>query len=247
MGMTSMTIIDDLLVLLDDEAPRDLETISTVVGDRSKQTLSSTLGRLIAKGWIERVSGRGKNRYRISKAGRNHVTSLLGQIKYHTDRTWDGQWQQVVFNIPERDRKRRDELRKLLVDCGYGRLHNSLWLSPWSNRDTIEAYIRDTKSEHDITILDTGAVTKETSVRIATLFEWDWESLENDYAGFVAEAAEFMRQKAKDGYNARRIVFHYAKILATDPKFPAQLPVRTKSAKEAFDLYEKIRPYCYEE
>src|SRR3990167_8034006 len=100
--MTSMTIIDDLLVLLDDETPRDLEAVSSAIMGRSKQTLSSTLGRLIAKGWIERMSGRGKNRYRISKDGRSQVTSLLGQIKYHTDRVWNGQWQQVIFNIPER-------------------------------------------------------------------------------------------------------------------------------------------------
>ncbi len=172
--MTSMTIIDDLLVLLDDQQPRTLEEISRSLPMRSKQTLSSTLGRLIAKGWIERGNGRNRHQYRISKSGQERVTDLLGQIKYRSERVWNGSWEQIVFNIPERDRKRRDDLRILLVELGYGRLHNSLWLSPWSNQVAIDAYIKDSKSEQDITVIQTGALGKSLNDRIAAHFEWDW-------------------------------------------------------------------------
>ena len=245
--MTSMTIIDDLLVLLDDEELRDLEAISQALPDRSKQTLSSTLGRLIAKGWIERATGRAKHQYRISKSGQAKVTDLLGQIKYRSEREWDGTWEEVVFNIPERDRKRRDELRVLLIDLSFGRLHNSLWLSPWSHRAELDRYIKDTSSENDISVVQTGVTDVDTNKRIAQLFEWDWESLDNDYKLFIREAKQFMKQSTKDSFSARQSVYHYAKILTTDPKLPEALPVRSKLAAEAYELYEELRPYCYVE
>lgn len=244
--MTTMTIIDDLLVLLDDEHPRDIETMHAVIRDRSKQTLSSTLGRLMAKGWVERVSGRPRRRYRISPAGRRHVTDRLDHIKDYSNREWDGSWELVVFNIPERDRKRRDDLRKLLVELGYGRLHSSLWLSPWSNRASVQAYIEATNSETDITLVQTGQLDASMSRRIAERFEWDWQVLERAYRLFIVEAQAFLRQRTKDAYTARRIVYHYAKILQTDPKVPVSLPGRLEHVKTAIALYEKLRPYCYQ-
>ena len=245
--MTSMTIIDDLLVLLDDEESRDLESISQALPDRSKQTLSSTIGRLISKGWIERAAGRAKHQYRISRSGQSHVTQLLDQIKYRSEREWDGTWEEVVFNIPERDRKRRDELRLLLVELGFGRLHNSLWLSPWSHKAEIEQYIKETSSQNDISLIHTGVSDSATNKRIGQLFEWDWQSLDADYQIFIQEAKQFLKQKNKDSFLARQIVYHYAKVLLTDPKLPDTLPVRSKRAAEAYKLYEEIRPFCYAE
>lgn len=242
-----MTIIDDLLVLLDDQEPRELERVSAALPGKTKQTLSSTLGRLVAKGWVERAPGRAKRQYRISKAGREHVTELLDQIKIRSERTWDGSWEQVVFNIPERDRKRRDELRKLLVELGYGRLHNSLWLSPWSNQSAIDGYVRETNSDRDITLLRTGPLELTMSRRIGELFEWDWESLERAYHSFVEEAQSFLKQRKRPALGARRIVYHYAKVLMTDPKLPSSLPVRAPTGHRAYELYQQVRPYCYQE
>jgi phenylacetic acid degradation operon negative regulatory protein len=245
--MTTMTIIDDLLVLLDDELPRDLETMHDAIRDRSKQTLSSTLARLLAKGWVERVAGRGRRRYRISTFGRRRVTELLDHIKHSATREWDGSWELVVFNIPERERKRRDTLRKLLVELGYGRLHNSLWLSPWSNRTLIQPFLEKAASDADVTLVQTGRLAPALSRRIAERFEWDWEALDRAYRHFIDEARVFLRQRSKDAYTARRIVFHYSKILQTDPKLPVNLPSRVERSRDALALYDKLRPYCYQE
>jgi len=242
-----MTIIDDLLVLLDDEHLHSLEEITSTLADRSKQTISSTLGRLMAKGWVERVTNRGRGQYQITVSGRNHVTSFLDQIKRLSSDGWDRSWEQVVFNIPERDRKRRDDLRSLLVGLGYGRLHGWFWLSPWSNRADLERYIAATKSEKDITILRTGPLDQVTNQRIGSLFEWDWKALITAYDQFISAAELFLKSGPKGAYEARCLVYQYAKVLMTDPKLPRELPTHVGNSTKAFDLYLRIRPYCYQD
>ena len=242
--MTTITIVDQLLVLLDDEHPHSLDEITLTVEDRSKQTISSTLGRLIAKGWAERATKRG--RYQITDRGRGQVTSFLGQIKLIANESWDRSWEQVVFNIPERNRKRRDDLRSLLIRLGYGRLHGWLWLCPWSHRVELEAYIAATRSEKDITILKTGELDQVTNQRIGRLFEWDWTAVTAAYGQFIREAESFLKQRSKRSYPARCLVYQYAKVLAIDPKLPKELPTRVPNAMKAFDLYLKVRPFCYQ-
>ena len=244
--MTTLTIIDEILVLLDDEQPHSLEDMKRVLTNRTKQTISSTLGRLLTKGWVDRGVGRLRGHYNINQTGRNYVTNFLDQMKVRTDNVWDGSWEQVVFTIPERDRKRRDDLRALLVEQGYGRLHGWLWLSPWSHRSTIEQYLLATKSEHDVTILLTGTLDTVTNNRLARLFEWDWQTLQKDYEKFIADAQAYLAKHKKSSYEARCIVYRYAKVLATDPKLPDTLPQHILGASQAYDLYIRVRPFCYQ-
>lgn len=243
--MTTLTIIDRILVLLDDEQPHSLEEMTTLLG-RTKQTVSSTLGRLLAKGWVGRKTGRSRGQYVITESGRSHVTSYLDGIKLRTATEWDHSWEQVIFNIPERERKRRDDLRLLLIDLGYGRLHGSLWLSPWSHRQAVERYITSTRSETNVTIINTGPLDQVTNQRIGRLFEWDWAGLEAAYQEMVVSARAFLSGSRKSSYEARCAVYQYAKVLAVDPKLPESLPSRIGNARIAYELYQQVRPYCYQ-
>jgi len=45
-------------------------------------------------------------------------------------RPWDKQWTIVVFDIPEKQRKTRDLIRRRLWEWGFRRLQRSVWLSP---------------------------------------------------------------------------------------------------------------------
>src|SRR5690606_721888 len=124
-----MTVIDELLVLLDDGVERTLDECAILLPDRTKQTLSSTLGRLSGTGWVEtkRDRLRATNSYRITEAGSEVVTRTLQHLKIAADDQWDGTWLFVLFNIPERQRKYRDILRNRLSGIGFGRVQNSLW------------------------------------------------------------------------------------------------------------------------
>lgn len=45
-------------------------------------------------------------------------------------RPWDGQWQLVVFDLPENQNKQRVKLRRTLKNLRFGYLQNSVWISP---------------------------------------------------------------------------------------------------------------------
>jgi len=45
---------------------------------------------------------------------------------------WDGKWRMIIFDIKEKQRKRRDELRLLLEGAGFVRLQHSVWVHPYA-------------------------------------------------------------------------------------------------------------------
>jgi phenylacetic acid degradation operon negative regulatory protein len=45
-------------------------------------------------------------------------------------RPWDGKWRMVLFDIPEKDRRLREKLRRHLLASHFGYLQNSVWVSP---------------------------------------------------------------------------------------------------------------------
>jgi DNA-binding transcriptional regulator PaaX len=83
---------------------------------------------------------RGGLRYaRITNAGRNALMvrgNLLAQWIQKPKR-WDGRWRVVIFDIPERRRKTRDTLRRMMRSFGFYRLQDSVWVHPYDAEDVI--------------------------------------------------------------------------------------------------------------
>lgn len=45
---------------------------------------------------------------------------------------WDGKWRVLIFDINERRRRVRDQLRRLLRGAGFIRIQDSVWVYPYS-------------------------------------------------------------------------------------------------------------------
>ena len=58
--------------------------------------------------------------------------SLLGStIKFKKPKRWNKKWLLVIFDIPEKDRKFRDVLRRQLKSLEFKKLQNSVFVSPY--------------------------------------------------------------------------------------------------------------------
>jgi phenylacetic acid degradation operon negative regulatory protein len=91
------------------------------------RTLASRMRR---KGLLEsRRVGR-YSYYRLTERGTEAVHHGGRQAFAPSDATWDGEWTVVVYSVPERHRGRRDALRRLLADKGFGALTPGTWISP---------------------------------------------------------------------------------------------------------------------
>ena len=50
---------------------------------------------------------------------------------------WDGRWRVVIFDIWEKRRNVRDQLRMELRELGFQKMQNSVWVSPYDCGDFI--------------------------------------------------------------------------------------------------------------
>jgi phenylacetic acid degradation operon negative regulatory protein len=242
-----MTVIDELLVLLDDGTERILEECSSALPARTKQTLSSTLGRLTGKGWVttNRDRLRGAHTYKITSEGSEVVTHTLQHLKISDNEQWDQRWLFVLFNIPERARKYRDILRNRLAAVGFGRVQNSLWVTARDVTFELEDVLSQDRIRSSVTVLR-PRLDEEDAKRLVSAFEWDWGALSGSYQAFIDQATRYLKTKKQDAFQAKLLVYHYAKLLQQDPKFPSYLEPPAYLRAKAHAAYEKVRPYCYQ-
>lgn len=90
----------------------------------SRDSFATTLSRLRAQGLLARRGRRGNGLWCITKQGKEY---LRGFARDHGPRP-DGVRRLVIFDIPERERKKRDALRAELIAAQYQQLQKSVWM-----------------------------------------------------------------------------------------------------------------------
>lgn len=239
-----MSIIDEIMVLLDDQEELSLKQIKENLPRRSKQTISSTLGRLCSKQWIKKTKSENDFFYKIDSSGRDEITTNLNVIRQMETDKWDGTWLGVVFNIPEKKRKVRDLFRKSLVDLGLARLFGDLWISFWDHKNSIQDLINELGIDDYSTVFVIQKLSSEDEKNFLAHLEWREKEAHQKYQQFIRESEKYFKTN-KNGYVARLLVYEYSKILLNDPKFPKGYEPKNYLGFKAYQIYKKLRPYCY--
>src|SRR5512139_128616 len=152
----------------------------------SERAARSTLSRMVRKGWLKpRREGR-HSLYTLTPKGQRLLAEGGQRIFEPRQRDWDGRWHLVVYSLPERKRKLRDDLRKRLTWLGFGRAAPGSWISPHDRQAEIEELLSDL-NVHDY-------VHYFSDVRLAIGSDqdiveacWDLKSLNRRYARFVGK------------------------------------------------------------
>jgi DNA-binding transcriptional regulator PaaX len=114
---------------------------------RDQAYVSNVLSRLKRKNYIVFEGEGDGRRIRITEIGRHYLESKRLTLLYRPQkRPWDGHWRVVIFDIPERMRKMRDNLRRELAEVGFKQLQKSVWISP----DECEEYLKLLKADQHI-------------------------------------------------------------------------------------------------
>ena len=116
-------------------APNALQILGTLHKGKklanAKYYIKTTVGKLHRQGLIEFKRDGEKKYIILSKKGDARL--LLHQSLSPKDRLsqrWDGKWRVVIFDIKEATRATRDRLREELVDIGFVKVQNSVWIFP---------------------------------------------------------------------------------------------------------------------
>lgn len=101
---------------------------------RKAEVVKSTASRLVKKGLLKFENGH----YAATAAGAAILENWRrSDFKLKRPKRWDNKWRVIIFDIPEKKRKVRDEIRRIFVEAGFIKLQNSVWVYPYDCKDVI--------------------------------------------------------------------------------------------------------------
>lgn len=78
----------------------------------------------------------------LTKKGKNRaLTYQIDEIKIKPMTKWDAKWRMVLFDIPEKHKKGRDALSRVLKNMGFYKFQKSVFISPFECGDEINFVI----------------------------------------------------------------------------------------------------------
>lgn len=96
------------------------------------QRIRQGVKRLEEEGLVTVSGEHGKRRILITEKGRKMMREI--EFREHTipeQAFWDGKWRVLIFDISERRRRTRNQLRRLLGGAGFVRIQDSVWVYPY--------------------------------------------------------------------------------------------------------------------
>ena len=83
-------------------------------------------------GLVKTSGQRGKRNVTLTEKGRDAIKTIYtSEYRIPEPAFWDGKWRVVMFDIREKRRKSRSQLRLLLAGAGFLRLQDSVWIYPY--------------------------------------------------------------------------------------------------------------------
>lgn len=114
------------------------------------------------KGYFDISVKNNKTFFRLTAKGRG-LTELikfcLGKVK------WDGKWRVLIFDIPERQRYKRDDLRYKLCDLGLKQLQESVWITPYPLPDEFTDFLTNLRVRPYLYSLTVDAINREDELK----------------------------------------------------------------------------------
>ncbi|MBI1974492.1 MAG: CRISPR-associated endonuclease Cas2 [Candidatus Zambryskibacteria bacterium] len=111
-----------------------LETNFFETSPRKMETVKSAASRLTRKGLVKFENGF----YSPTISGEKLWNAWqMSDYQIRKPKKWDGKWRVIIFDIPEKKKKIREQVRKILLNAGFIRLQDSVWVYPYDCEDVI--------------------------------------------------------------------------------------------------------------
>ena len=146
----------------------------------------AAVSRMTRQGWLAASRSGRSSYYALTARGQERIDEAAQRIfKLHPER-WDGRWRILAIAASERDRKRRDQLRRELTWMGFAALSRGVYLTPTDlfDRTASLAERYGLTGRCEMFTADHDGPTPD--VRLAARC-WDLRAIDAAYAEFVAE------------------------------------------------------------
>ncbi len=103
-----------------------------------KYYINTVIQRLEKKGMINKKIFKGEVILSLTDKGREQLLKYqLEELKIERPKKWDSKWRIVIFDIKEKKRRVRDELRLELVNLGFKKIQQSVWVHPFDCEEVV--------------------------------------------------------------------------------------------------------------
>ena len=131
-----------------------------------KYRMKSVAGRLVAKRYAIWVEKDGRHHLRITPAGLRAFAFEQAKVALKNQKKkWDDRWRMVVFDISERRRQVRNRLRATMLEIGFVRLQNSVWVYPYDCEDFIALLKAELRVGKDVLYAIVDTIEQDRSLR----------------------------------------------------------------------------------
>ncbi|AQT83974.1 phenylacetic acid degradation operon negative regulatory protein PaaX [Paenibacillus larvae subsp. pulvifaciens] len=215
----------------------------------TEQAVRAAISRMLRQGWLESRKVGNRSYYSMSPRGKKRLDEAAARIyKQETDK-WNGKWCIASYNIPEKQRGMRDQLRKELAWLGFGMLTTSTWISPNDLADRVKEIVESHGITDHVEIFRADHVAWSEPRQLVQKC-WNIEDINAAYAEFIDEyrpgydsllSKMEKGQSVPDGYcfvEKTKLVHQYRKFLFIDPDFPEELLPQVWLGKEADQLFQ---------
>ncbi|MFQ5661768.1 MAG: CRISPR-associated endonuclease Cas2 [Candidatus Paceibacteria bacterium] len=136
-------------------APNALQALNIIPGMKKKRYhkyyIDNVIARLSRQGFIKFEDKNGKKFIKLTEKGKLEVIQYKFRDKIiKKPKKWDKKWRVIIFDIKEYRKGTRDKLRRTLVNLGFIRLQNSVWIFPYECEDIIVMLKADFKIGKDV-------------------------------------------------------------------------------------------------
>ena len=107
--------------------------IDTTSTSRIKEIVTTAASRLSRNGLLKFDNG-----YSLTLKGKEILERWRrADFRLKKPKKWDKKWRIIIFDIPEKKRVIRDEIRQIFTEAGFQRLQDSVWVYPYDCEDII--------------------------------------------------------------------------------------------------------------
>ncbi|PIZ00426.1 hypothetical protein COY62_02625 [bacterium (Candidatus Howlettbacteria) CG_4_10_14_0_8_um_filter_40_9] len=130
------------------------------LSNTSFETIKNTFYRAKKQGYLQSVENQNLI---ITNKGK---VKLFKHIKKKNTEKWDGFFRILFFDVPEKERRKRDLLRGRLAELGFVQYQLSAWVCPYDRTEEIDLLILEYKLEPYVHYLLAKTISGEDRLRM---------------------------------------------------------------------------------
>lgn len=108
--------------------------LGLIPNKRQREYISSSASKMVKKGLLK-FNGKF---YELTARGKEYLRLWeFSNFRFNKPKKWDKKWRVVIFDIPDKKRRVRDQIRYLFRSSGLHLLQESVWVYPYDCEDII--------------------------------------------------------------------------------------------------------------